>query len=153
MPDAPANRLAALGLAALALLAPAFASAADLVVRVDGVRSADGDVLVAVHGRAAGADFPDDAAAVKKAMRPAGEAGDLVFAGLPPGDYAIAAFHDADGDGELNTSLLGIPTEGYGFSNNARGMFGPPRFDDAAFTIGDGEERRAETVKLGYPGS
>ena len=147
-----ANRLATLG-AAFALLAPAFASAADLVVRIEGVRSADGDVRVAVHRRADGVDFPDSAGIVKAVMRPAGKAGDLVFAGLPPGDYAVAAFHDEDRDGDLNTNLLGMPTEGYGFSNEARGMFGPPGFDAAAFTIKSGEDRPAVTVKLGYPES
>ena len=153
MNASPAKRLATLGLAAAALIVPAFASAADLVVRIEGLRSADGDIRVAVHRRAAGVDFPDSAGAVKAAMRPAGETGDLVFAGLPPGDYAIAAFHDEDCDGDLNTNLLGIPTEGYGFSNDARGMFGPPGFDAAAFTITAGKDRAAVTVKLGYPGS
>ena len=149
----PANRLAMLGAAALALLAPAFASAADLTVRIEGVRSADGDIRVALHRRADGVDFPDSAGIVKAAMRPAGKAGDLVFAGLAPGDYAVAAFHDEDRDGDLNTNLLGIPTEGYGFSNEARGIFGPPGFDAAAFTIKADEERPAVTVKLGYPES
>ena len=153
MNASPAKRLATLGLAAAALIAPAFASAADLVVRIEGLRSADGDIRVAVHRRAAGVDFPDSAGAVKAAMRPAGETGDLVFAGLPPGDYAIAAFHDEDRDGDLNTNLLGMPTEGYGFSNDARGMFGPPGFDAAAFTINAGDERPSVTVKLGYPES
>ena len=149
----PANRLATLGAAALALLAPAFAFAADLTVRIEGVRSADGDIRVALHRRADGVDFPDSAGIVKAAMRPAGKAGDLVFAGLAPGDYAVAAFHDEDRDGDLNTNLLGMPTEGYGFSNEARGIFGPPGFDAAAFTIKADEERPAVTVKLGYPES
>ena len=142
-----------LGAAALALLAPAFASAADLTVRIEGVRSADGDIRVALHRRADGVDFPDSAGILKAAMRPAGKAGDLVFEGLPPGEYAVAAFHDEDRDGDLNTNLLGMPTEGYGFSNEARGTFGPPGFDAAAFTIRAGEERPAVTVKLGYPES
>ena len=61
MKTTPAPKLATLGAAALALLAPAFASAADLVVRVEGVRSAAGDIRVAVHRRADGVDFPDSA--------------------------------------------------------------------------------------------
>ena len=149
----PARKLATLAAAALALLAPAFASAADLTVRIEGVRSADGDIRVALHRRADGVDFPDSAGIVKAAMRPAAKAGDLVFAGLAPGKYAIAAFHDEDRDGDLDTNLLGMPTEGYGFSNEARGTFGPPGFDAAAFTIKAGEERPAVTVKLGYPES
>lgn len=149
----PANRLATLGLAAAALLAPALASAADLVVRIEGVRSADGDIRVAVHRRTAGVDFPDSAGVVKAAKRPAARGGDFLLPDLPPGDYAIAAFHDADRDGGLDTNLLGMPTEGFGFSNDARGIFGPPGFDAAAFTIGAGEVRAAVTVKLNYPES
>ncbi len=148
-----ANRLAAFGAAALALLTPALALAADLVVQIEGLRSTEGDILVAVHRRAGGVDFPDSAGVVANAMGPAAGADNLVFRNLPPGDYAISAFHDADGNGELNVTLLGIPTEGYGFSNNARGLFGPPGFDDAAFTIEAGDDRPAVTVTLGYPGS
>ena len=153
MNASPARRPAMLGAVALALLAPAFASAADLTVRIEGVRSADGDIRVALHRRADGVDFPDSAGILKTAMRPAGKAGDLVFAGLAPGDYAIAAFHDEDRDGDLNTNLLGMPTEGYGFSNEARGTFGPPGFDAAAFTIKAGDSQPAVTVKLSYPES
>ena len=149
----PARKLATLAAAALALLAPAFASAADLTVRIEGVRSADGDIRVALHRRADGVEFPDSAGIVKAATRPAAEGGGLVFAGLAPGEYAIAAFHDEDRDGDLNTNLLGIPTEGYGFSNEARGTFGPPDFDAAAFTIKAGNSQPVVTVKLGYPES
>ncbi len=153
MSTTPARRLAMMGAAALALLAPAFASAADLTVRIEGVRSADGDIRVALHRRADGVDFPDSAGIVKAAMRPAAEGGDIAFPGLPPGEYAIAAFHDEDRNGDLNTGLLGIPTEGYGFSNDARGTFGPPGFDAAAFTVKPGDRRPAVTVRLGYPES
>lgn len=46
--------------------------------------------------------------------------------GLPPGDYAVTAYHDRDDDGELDKGAFGIPTEPYGFSNGARGKLGPP---------------------------
>ena len=153
MNASPANRLATLGVAAFALLAPALASAADLVVRIEGVRSADGDIRVAIHRRIDGVDFPDSAGVVKARMRPAAKAGDLVFVDLAPGEYAISAFHDENRDGDLNANPLGIPTEDHGFSNDARGMFGPPGFDAAAFTIKPGDERPAITVKLGNPGA
>ncbi|MFK8043446.1 DUF2141 domain-containing protein [Congregibacter sp.] len=53
---------------------------------------------------------------------------------LVPGRYAIKLFHDANSNGELDTNLIGMPTEGYGFSNNA-GRMGPPSFDDAAVDL------------------
>ncbi|MCH9844643.1 MAG: DUF2141 domain-containing protein [Alphaproteobacteria bacterium] len=54
---------------------------------------------------------------------------------LPDGVYAISAFHDLNDDGELNSNIVGLPTEPYGFSNDARGKFGPAKFTDAQFTI------------------
>ena len=55
------------------------------------------------------------------------------FERLAHGSYALKAFHDEDGDGELDTNFLGIPVEDYGFSNNASGLFGPPSWDAASF--------------------
>jgi len=53
--------------------------------------------------------------------------------GLPFGEYAIKVFHDEDGDREMDTNFIGAPTEDYGFSNNARGNFGPASWEDAKF--------------------
>jgi uncharacterized protein (DUF2141 family) len=61
----------------------------------------------------------------------------LVFKGLAAGQYAATAFHDLDSNGKLNANLMGLPTEPYGFSNNARGNFGPPAFKDAVITLGE----------------
>ena len=57
---------------------------------------------------------------------------------LPFGDYAIAVYHDKNTNGKIDTNLLGIPKENYGFSNNARGRFGPASWEDSKFRI---EER------------
>ena len=56
------------------------------------------------------------------------------FEDIPPGPYAMAVIHDENMNGKLDTNWLGIPTEGYGFSNNARGVLGAPSFSDASFT-------------------
>ena len=60
----------------------------------------------------------------------------IEFDELPFGEYAVKAFHDEDNNDDLNTNLLGIPIEDYGFSNDARGMFGPPDWADAKFRFG-----------------
>lgn len=60
------------------------------------------------------------------------------FDGLAPGTYAVAILHDEDGDFEMSTNFLGIPTEGYGTSNNARRRFGPPEWDKARFELVSG---------------
>lgn len=56
------------------------------------------------------------------------------FEGLTPGRYAIMAYHDEDGNGELNRRFGMFPTEGYGLSNNPR-VSGPPAFEDSAFEV------------------
>lgn len=56
-------------------------------------------------------------------------------ADLPFGEYAIAVYHDKNINGELDTNFLGIPKESYGFSNNARGRFGPASWEDARFVV------------------
>ena len=60
---------------------------------------------------------------------------EVVFENVPYGIYAIKVFHDEDEDGEMNTNFLGIPSEAYGFSNNAKGSFGPAAWEDAKFTF------------------
>lgn len=60
----------------------------------------------------------------------------LTFADVAPGTYALKVFHDVDGDGQLDTNMIGIPTEPYGFSNDAMGTFGPPSFEQAGFQVG-----------------
>lgn len=59
------------------------------------------------------------------------------FDGLAPGRYAVAVFHDENENGKLDTNLIGMPKEPVGVSNNAKAHFGPPRFEDAAFPVGE----------------
>jgi uncharacterized protein (DUF2141 family) len=59
----------------------------------------------------------------------------LVITELKPGKYAFKYFHDENGDEKINTNFMGIPKEGYGFSNNAKGTFGPPSFNKMVFEI------------------
>jgi len=54
---------------------------------------------------------------------------------LPSGEYAIAVFHDQNSNEKLDKNLLGIPNEIYGFSNNARGTFGPPALKEQLFQL------------------
>ncbi len=57
----------------------------------------------------------------------------FVFPALPHGTYAVAAYHDENGNGKLDTNWMGIPREGTAASNNAKGFMGPPKFRDARF--------------------
>ncbi len=60
----------------------------------------------------------------------------FTFDNLPRGRYAIKAHLDSNADGRINLNLLGIPKEKYGLSQNVRGKFGLPPFEEAAFEIG-----------------
>jgi len=62
------------------------------------------------------------------------------FKNLKPGKYAIRYFHDENGNGELDTNTFGIPKEGYGFSNNAKGSFGPPAFEKWIFDLNENKK-------------
>lgn len=65
----------------------------------------------------------------------------LTLENLPAGRYAIMAYHDEDGNGELNRRFGMFPTEGYALSNNPTVM-GPPSFEDSAFEVVEGGENR-----------
>ncbi len=70
------------------------------------------------------------------------------FEGIPPGTYAMAVIHDENMNRKLDANWLGIPTEGYGFSNNATGALGPPAFSAASFRY-DGQNVEL-TMRLKY---
>ena len=57
------------------------------------------------------------------------------FKDLPAGTYAVQYYHDKNENGEMDTGTFGIPLEGYGFSNDARGFMGPPDFEDELFSL------------------
>ena len=59
----------------------------------------------------------------------------VTFQGLPAGEYAFKAFHDVDGDGQMDKNPFGMPTEPYAFSNNAVGNMGPASWDAAKFAV------------------
>ena len=64
------------------------------------------------------------------------------FEEVPAGPFAVAVFHDKDEDGKLDSDLLGIPSEDYGFSADARDMFGPPSFEEARLDLAPGESKQ-----------
>lgn len=53
---------------------------------------------------------------------------------LPPGHYALAQYHDENGDHDFNRTLL-LPKEGFGFSNDAPTSIGLPSYEKARFAL------------------
>ena len=72
----------------------------------------------------------------------------LVFENVRPGRYAIALLHDENGNGRADRALGMMPKEGFGFSRDASVRMGPPRFEEAAFDLGNGG--RAVEIRMRY---
>ena len=98
--------------------------------------------MLALHAPRDDVAFPEFAGAVAAQWQVAlAGSVEFIFTGLPAGSYAVAVYHDENGNEELDTNLLGIPREGFAFSGDARGFAGPPSFDDAAVEVVDGDRR------------
>lgn len=122
----------ALLLVGLVATLPAFA--ADLTINLTGVRAPTGLLKVALLDSQAAWDgqaAPVDATGAP----PAGDTATFQFKDLKPGTYAVAISHDENGNGKLDSNIVGMPTEGYGFSNNPQVMR-KPTFDEARFEVG-----------------
>lgn len=100
---------------------------------ITNLRNDKGHVLVSLFKEGSG--YPDDAS---KALRKIkleirNKRATVIFTGLVSGNYAIAILHDENDDQKMNKNSLGLPKEGYGFSNNVKGAFGPPSWSKASF--------------------
>lgn len=120
------------------------ASGGTIQVAVTGVRLAKGSVHV---------DVCDQATFLKdcrwSGSAPAVQGTTVVIVrNVPPGRYGAQAFHDKNGNGEIDRGWFGIPLEGVGFSNDAPIRMAPPRFEEAAFRH-DGSDQRI-SLKLRY---
>ncbi len=104
-------------------------------VEIVGLRSDKGDVAITIYNQKDG--FPSDSSKAFKLLRLKIEKDRCLasISNLPYGTYAIAGYHDENSDGRLNFNLLHIPKEGVCASNDAKGHFGPPSFDDAKFLL------------------
>lgn len=124
-------------LASLILLNPADAAPvpgeASLSVQVSGVANNKGKILAAVCDRAS---FLKRCAHTVSA--PAAASVTLKFPQLAPGNYAVMVFHDENDNMVFDKSASGLPLEGYGFSRNAKGHYGPPGFEDAMIELKPG---------------
>jgi uncharacterized protein (DUF2141 family) len=130
--------LVSLQLVPLAL--PLRAMAADLDLTIGPVNAAQGSLRVAVYDSAQ--TFRKTAVQQQVVPASAGTVS-LRFANLKPGDYAIAVFQDLNGNEKLDSNLLGIPSEPYGFSVVTGTLMGPPEWQDVKFSLPDGVSAQA----------
>ena len=104
-----------------------------MTVIVDGFKEVKGKMMVGI--------FNSDSTFMKKTFR--GMMADVIDTTLefslelPPGEYALSVYHDLNENSKLDTGIFGIPTEKYGFSNNAKGYMGPPSFEKSKVILTD----------------
>jgi uncharacterized protein (DUF2141 family) len=144
------DRSRAVGALILAATLPALAGAGlpstDVSAAVTGLRSTKGHIMACLTARPDA--FPDcqNDPAARRLIVPA-TTPSLDFGSVAEGRYAIALIHDENSNGKLDKRLM-IPREGFGFSQDAPVMMGPPRFASAAFAVGSTSEH--VSIKMRY---
>ena len=138
------NILFLLATAGVALVNAGRAEADPAVkITVAGVKAPQGFMMIALHDEKGWSGAP--LARLRVAVT-----GAHVTAILPapaPGRYGVKLFHDVNGDGKMDTNIVGFPTEPFGFSNDAPIRLGPPSFADAAFDVGPAGAAQVITLK------
>jgi len=135
--------------ASLPAAAIAQSSCPGIHVKILNIRNSTGTVACALFDSPAG--FPNEflvSATNVMVIKVRKNQARCDFEDIPPGTYAMAVIHDENMNGKLDTNWLGVPTEGYGFSNNATGVLGPPPYSAASFRY-DGQTVQL-TMSLKY---
>jgi uncharacterized protein (DUF2141 family) len=105
-----------------------------LIIELSGMKNTNGKVNVAVYNTSSSFNKPEEA--FREYFLPTtGQSMLIKVDSLPVGEYAFALFHDENDNAILDQNFLNIPKEGFAFSNNAMGSFGPPSFSQAKFSI------------------
>ena len=126
--------MSVIGSLSMILLLSQNVNAADLTVNVSDVEQGKGHLLVALFE---GKDNYNNGKSVQASKTKAEHAVEsIVFKDLAEGEYAVKMYQDENDNDELDSNMMGIPKEGYGFSNNV-GMFGTPKYKETKFTVKD----------------
>jgi len=120
-----------------------------VTVNISNLRSNKGHILISLFKEGVGYPDAPEKAFKKERLSISANKAQIVFNNLPSGDYAIAILHDENDDMKMNKTWLGLPKEGYGFSNNVMGTFGPPSYSKAKFTYRMGQTTNQE-IKTRY---
>ena len=126
----------------------ALAQQTTLDVDLSGIQHANGTVRVGLYQDPKTFRKEAQALAVQQVAAATGMV-TVSFPALLPGRYAVMAYHDEDGNGELNRRFGMFPTEGYGLSNNPN-VSGPPAFEDSAFEVVAGAGTTRVSIEIRY---
>ena len=108
-------------------------STGKLIVNVYKLEGKDGLLRISVYNNEQGFPSEWEKSLVHKSVKIDSSEMTVVFDSLAAGSYSVAVLHDANENSKMDTNWLGMPKEGVGISNDAKGMFGPPDFEDALF--------------------
>ena len=119
-------------------------SQGSIEVKVTEIRDEKGDIRVGL--------FKNEDTFLKKAIegkvvKASKDGVTVVFENVPEGDYAVSVLHDENGNGEMDSNVVGMPKEGFAFGNNAMGTFGPPSFEKAKVSVKNGRVRQELKMK------
>lgn len=128
------------------ILVAGSAVAARVIVTIDGLRSAVGGVYVGLYATPSTFLNGNRSDAMRKVRASTGPI-TVTFDNLPPGTYAVGAYHDENNNHHLDTHLIGLPMEGYALSNGVRAVMAKPTFQQAAFAFGSGNRPIALQVR------
>lgn len=130
--------------------APAAANSADVPTTLEvafvGIERQTGQIMMSVYDNEAAHDGGGKPVRVAAVTVEGGRAV-VRFEGLAPGSYAIKAFHDVDGNGEMATNPFGMPLEPFAFSNDAKPEGGPARWHAAHFPVSAGANAVSITIQ------
>lgn len=133
-------------LATLLVSSSLAAQADSLSITISSIADAQGQLMIELVAGESG--FNEQQPSAASFILPAVEGSVTVSTdALDPGEYAIRMFHDQNGNGKMDTNLVGIPKEPYGFSNSAKGSFGPPKWKAVKFTIDGDTEQTIDLAK------
>jgi uncharacterized protein (DUF2141 family) len=124
--------LAMVSFAAFVAAAEEEAKVGTLAIVVVDLKNDDGHLSVALFDSAESYSEEDRVFRTAQSKVKGGRS-ELEFADVPFGTYALKIYHDENANDKLDTNFVGFPKEGFGFSNDAMGKFGPPKFEQAKF--------------------
>lgn len=115
-----------------------------MILKIDGLRESVGQIMVFVYDNED--DFPTKRDRARKSKKVPVTSSEMMvsFDEVPGGTYGVAVYHDENSNDNMDRAWYGMPTEGYGASNDATGTFGPPKFKDAKFEFRSSQD----TVKI-----
>ncbi len=124
--------LAAVSSLSMIILLSQHAVAANLTVNISDVEKGKGHLMIALYKSEE--DYKSGKASFHTKVAALNGQETAVFENLPDGEYAIKMYQDENDNKKMDFNMMGIPKEGYGFSNNV-GMFGAPKYKEAKFSV------------------